>query len=333
MTTWSTDAYHRRGWAVNLDQFAAATESVVVGGPAHGCRAIDLRVAGGIDLRLLPDRGLDVGAAWFAGVPLAWCSAVGESAPLDDPRDTAWVGRFGGGLVTTCGLRNVGAPSEGHGQHGNYSHLRARDVRVERTIGPEGGARLTVSATVDEVSALGPHLRVERVLTTRSDAGGVELIDTTTNLGAGPEPAPLLYHVNVGAPLWGPGGRLELDSADVRPRDHDAEAGLRGWGEPPEPAPAASEQVFEHRVRARNGDWAVATVRNPEVGLAVEVSWDTRTLPRLHQWRHPGLGVLGIEPANCSVLGRAADREAGTLPVLDPGERRRTRLAIRVGPA
>jgi hypothetical protein len=42
------------------------------------------------------------------------------------------------------------------------------------------------------------------------------------------------------------------------------------------------------------------------------------------------MGVLGLEPANCSVLGRAADRAQGRLPVLAPGEQRRTGIAIHV---
>jgi hypothetical protein len=43
----------------------------------------------------------------------------------------------------------------------------------------------------------------------------------------------------------------------------------------------------------------------------------------------PGLGVLGIEPANCSVLGRAHDRAERRLPELAPGEERISRLEIR----
>ena len=64
-------------------------------------------------------------------------------------------------------------------------------------------------------------------------------------------------------------------------------------------------------------------VRNGPLRIAVESS-----LPRLWQWIDPALGVLGIEPANCSVLGRAHDRAEGRLPVLGPGEERVTRLAI-----
>lgn len=322
------------GPLANLDQVATATASTVVGGPAHGCRAVDLRVAGGVDLRVLPDRGLDLGAAWFAGVPLAWISAVGEAAPLDVLRDADWVTRFGGGLVTTCGLRNVGTPSEGHGQHGDIDHRRARDVEVARTRDGEAVV-LRVAGVVEEAGALGPHLRLTRAITTRSGEGRVTITDVTANLGAQPEPAPLLYHVNLGAPLWAPGARLTVDGGagapgEVVPRDDDARAGLAAWDVAPDPDPAAPEQVFEHLLGGGGGGEAAATVTNEALGIELTLRWDRATLPRLHQWRHPGQAVLGLEPANCSVRGRAHDRAEGRLPVLAPGEHRTTRLELLV---
>ena len=33
-----------------------------------------------------------------------------------------------------------------------------------------------------------------------------------------------------------------------------------------------------------------------------------------------GIHVLGIEPANCYVEGRAVERDRGSLKILDPGE-------------
>ncbi|MGH2723204.1 MAG: DUF4432 family protein [Actinomycetota bacterium] len=327
----SPGRYLEAGEAANLDQFASAALSTVVGGPAHGCRALDLRVAEGIDVRILPDRGFDVGPAWFRGVPLAWISAVGETAPIDEPSGTEWLAAFGGGLVTTCGLRNVGAPSEGHGLHGRYSHLRAGDVRVDRHL-ENGEVLLTARATLDEAEALGPHLRVERAIRTRTGTGLLEVTDVTTNLGSEPEPAPILYHVNLGVPLWSEGGRLHVDTEEVRPRDADAERGLGVWMEPAPADVGAPELVFEHRVRPGPDGWAEARVTSPPVGLALALRWDHGTLPRFHQWVLPRRGIyaLGLEPANCSVLGRAADREAGTLPMLGPGERRTTRIRIEV---
>jgi hypothetical protein len=321
--------YVRAGKVANLDQLAGATSSTVADGPARGCRALDLRVAGGIDVRILPDRGFDIGQAWFRGLPLAWISGVGESAPLTEPTGEAWREAFGGGLVTTCGLRNVGSPSEGHGLHGRFSHLPASDVRVERA-GVEGDLVLTARAVVDEIDEGGTHLRVERTVRTRTGRGRLELTDDTANLGGAAEPAPILYHVNLGVPLFDRGARLEIDSLEVLPRDADAERGLGSWMDPRLPEDGASEMVFEHRVRPNESGWGRAVLTNRSAGLRLVLQWRQAGLPRFHQWLHRGRGmyVVGLEPANCSVLGRAADRAKGDLPVLGSGERRTTEIRI-----
>jgi Domain of unknown function (DUF4432) len=285
---------------------ASAIESVAAG----GWRAIDLRAWGGLDVRLLPDRALDCGEAWFAGVPLAWISPVGESGPLDHrPQGEDWRTNWGGGLVTTCGLRNVGAPSEGYGLHGEISQLPA-DYELTR-----GDGELRVTGVVRE----GPFV-LEREWAVRARTGTVTLRDVCRNEGAEAEPAPFLYHVNLGAPLWAPGARLSLPAARVAPRDEDAAAHME-WGEPPGEA-SGRERVYEHV--EPSGEAIVA-----RDGLTVRVRWSLDTLPRVWQWVDPSLGSLGIEPANCSVLGRAHDRAEGRLPLLAPGEERVTWLEIQ----
>jgi hypothetical protein len=291
---------------------ASVIASVVADGPATGCRALDIRVSGGIDIRILPDRGFDIGAAWFRGSPLAWISAVGETGPLDHPVGADWNDAFGGGLIATCGLRNVGAASEGHGLHGTFSHLRAQEVRVER--GPDD---VVARARIVDASAIGHHLQVEREVRTAIGDGRVTLTDVTRNLGPGPEATPLLYHVNIGPPLWSDGARVEIDAAEVVPRDEDARAALGDWDRAPALEPGAPECVFEHLGATR------AAVANDD--LRLELAW---TLPRLWQWVHPAYGVLGLEPANCSVLGRAHDRAEGRLPELAPGDERRSSVTI-----
>ena len=122
---------------------------------------------------------------------------------------------------------------------------------------------------------------------------------------------------------------LELDARATRPRDADAAPYADSWGRGPGIIAGAAERVFEHEVAPSPEGWCVAHVRGG--GLELELRWDAATLPRLWQWVHPapGLGVLGLEPANCSVLGAAHDGR-GRLPELAPGEERRTRLEIRV---
>jgi len=297
---------------------ATAISSVVTNGRAAGNRAIDLRVEGGITLRLLPDRGLDAGDAWFAGLPLDWRSPVGETASVADD----WMLSFGGGLMTTCGLRNVGVPSEGHGQHGDYTFRRADVEAVERS-----GDALIVQGRIAEVAALGRHLEVERTWRTHAGQGLVQLEDVVTNHGDALEPALQLYHVNLGPPVWAEGAELALDARATLPRDADAEPYADAWQSAPALMPGAPERVFEHVVTPGRDGWCSATVRGS--GLEVMVRWDAATMPRMWQWVHPSYGVLGLEPANCSVLGAAHDRAEGRLPELAPGEERRTRLEIR----
>lgn len=311
----------------NLDAVASSTASRTDG----GWRALDLRVWDGIDVRLLPDRGLDCFGAWYRGMPLAWVSAVGERGPISGRlHDDDWLRGFGGGLVATCGLRNAGAPSEGHGLHGEISHQPARDVRVARWVDGDR-VHMSASATVAEVSALGHHLELQRTWTVSTGEGRLELVDVTRNRGREPEVAPLLYHVNLGAPVWSPGATLALDARRTIPRDA---AAVEPWDRALDVVPGARERVFEHEVGPGEDGWCSATVDSPPTGLRFLVRWEAAGLPRMHQWVHPapGIAVLGLEPANCSVLGRAADRAAGRLPVLEPGVERVTRLEVRVAP-
>jgi hypothetical protein len=281
----------------HLDQVALATER----------SAVDVHVLRGIAMRVHPRRGLDVGAAWFHGLPLAWIAPAGEGGA--DTGD--WRSAWGGGLITTCGLDNVGAPSEGIGLHGTYTFLPARDVVSECST-----SAVVVRGFVDEPRGL----RVARTIRTAVGAGRLELVDVTANGAAEPLEAPLLYHVNLGWPLWDSGARVATDAEEVRPRDGDAAP--HDWTSAPEPT-SAPERVWEHMGATS------AVVLNERVGLRVTIESD---LPRLWQWIDPAPGVyaLGIEPANCSVLGRAHDRAEGRLPFLPPGEERATRIAVTV---
>jgi hypothetical protein len=281
----------------HLDQVVLVTERP----------AIDVHVLRGITFRLHPRRGLDIGAAWFHGVPLAWIAPAGEGGADSDRWRDAW----GGGLVTTCGLDNVGAASEGIGLHGTYTFLPARDVDIERST-----EEVVVRGTVEDPRGL----RVRRTIRTVVGAGRLELVDETANTAGRPLEAPLLYHVNLGWPLWDTGARVETDADEVRPRDEDAAP--HDWRTAPEPA-EVPERVWEHVGATR------AALVNERLGLRVTIEFD---LPRLWQWVDPAPGIyaLGLEPANCSVLGRAHDRAEARLPFLRPAEERTTRIAVAV---
>lgn len=248
---------------------------------------------GDLSVDAIPSRGLDIAGARFRGERFSWESPVGHV-----PWQGDFARSFGGGLLVTCGLRNAGAPSEGQPQHGWYSSLPARDVQVEDS---------TARGRVVDAEVPGPTLELTREITLADDT--IHVTDVVHNAGTASEPAPLLYHVNL---LW---DAVEIDAQEVVPRDADAAA--QDWRE----HGAGPERVYEH-----------VGASHARVGFgALEVSV-TSSLPRLWQWIEPSYGVLGIEPANCSVLGRAHDRAEGRLPLLEPGASRTTTLTIAVAP-
>jgi hypothetical protein len=247
---------------------------------------------GELSVEVIPSRGLDLGRAQMRGEPFSWESPIGHV-----PWQGDFARSFGGGLVVTCGLRNAGAPSEGQPQHGWFSSLPARDVVVDGS---------SARGRVVDAEVPGPTLELTREITVVD--GAFRITDVVRNAGVQAEPAPLLYHVNL---LW---DDVDTDADEVVPRDDDARAG--DWRTLGPPGP---ERVYEHI--------GATEARVAYNGLRITV---TSNLPRMWQWIEPSYGVLGIEPANCSVLGRAHDRAEGRLPVLEPGEGRTTTLAISV---
>jgi hypothetical protein len=98
------------------------------------------------------------------------------------------------------------------------------------------------------------------------------------------------------------------------------------------PQAGYAEQVFFHKIISEANGFARAAVVNDTLLLAGYVHYRQKELPNLIQWKQMGAGtyVLGLEPANCLVMGRQAERERGTLQMLAPGETREMILQLGV---
>jgi galactose mutarotase-like enzyme len=129
----------------------------------------------------------------------------------------------------------------------------------------------------------------------------------------------VLYHVNLGWPLLDEGVTVEIPAAKVTPRDADAEAGFDTRYEISAPVAGFREQVFVHEGSTEG----YARVTNPKRGIQFTLRYSTETLPALFQWKMTDVGhyVLGLEPTNTpEIMGRAAARDSGRLPALQPRE-------------
>jgi hypothetical protein len=312
----------------NVHQVGGLRRVVLDDGVEKGLEAIELRTGAGLELDILPSRGLDLGAARFNGLSLCWLSASGFAHPglAESNSQGGWERAFGGGLLTTCGLSNVGGPNEDQGvqyhQHGRASASPAFEVSARgEWIGDD--YIMSVQGKTREAVLYGDKLEKTRLIRAKLGQARIELEDTVENIGSKPAALMILYHVNLGWPLIGPDSRLKAPSAGRKV--------VIGKGTPWKAMPAPDADypvgVIEHRMTPDAGGWVRLEVRSPQMRFKLAYE---KSLSRFTQWQQFGAGdyVLGLEPGNVGVMGRAAERAAATLPMLSPGEKQVFRLEM-----
>jgi hypothetical protein len=310
----------------SLAQVARVDSFVEADGPARGARRLRVVNGGGLELDVHPDRALDIGAATFDGVPLAWLSSTGIAAPeFYEPGGRGWLRTWGGGLLTTCGLDTFGPAADDEdgvaGMHGRIGAIPAHLTGAQAT-----SERVTVAGTVRQTGVFAENLLLSRRITSEVGSTSFAVEDTVTNEGSNPSPHMVLYHVNLGWPLLDEGAVVDIPHTTVRPRDPDAEEGLGHQYEIGAPVRGFREQVYIHEAAPER----YASVTNERRGLRFTLRF-SESLPAVFEWKMTATQhyALGLEPANTPEIdGRAAARAAGLLPRLEPGESARYHLSF-----
>lgn len=327
----------------DVAQIGGVRLSELADGRERGVRVADFRTGSGFNFTVHIDRALDIGAADYCGEALGWRSPAGVVGPAYyDPRGIGWVKGFPGGLLATCGLSHAGAPTVDQGQelglHGPISYMAAESVWA-------GGAwrgdtyEMFVQGRVREAHLFGPKLELNRRIWARLGESRLFVDDSVTNAGGETVPFMIIYHCNLGFPLLDEHAELIAPSTEVLPATEIARAGLERYNRFQPPEPGYQEQVFYHSLPAAADGYVTVALANHRMGvgrgLGLYIRYRQRELPRFVEWKMMGVRdyVLGLEPANCwPGLGRAGERERGTLEFLEPGETRHFSLEIGVLP-
>jgi hypothetical protein len=314
----------------DISQLAEVMPFELVDGSERGARAVTLRNAAGLEMTVLTERGMSIVHLAYRGIPLALRGSVGMPHPayFESP-GLNWLRTWPTGFLTPCGLTQVGSPcvddGEALGQHGRVASIPARSVNW----GGEWDGddyQIWVEGTVRETKIFGEDLALKRRIWMRIDSASFWIEDRVENMGHTPAPFMFLQHFNLGFPLVDSTTRLELPEHTPQARDENARPGLDSYQEFSEPVPGYKEQVFYHDLMT--GEDGMVTVRlvNPAfdngLGLGVSLRYKKSDYPILVEWKMMGEGlyVVGVEPSNCHVQGRCAERERGTLIMLEPGE-------------
>jgi hypothetical protein len=320
----------------DLSQVAGIRMMTLADGSERGVRIADVRTGSGLRFQVTLDRGMDISLADYRGVPLAFRTPAGDVHPSRfEPEGRGWLRTFPGGLMTGCGMTSAGAACrDGEadlGLHGRLSHLQASGVSAaERWEGDE--CVFLISGSLRETTMFGENLLLRRSIESPLGSSSLTIRDMVLNEGFARSPLMMLYHINVGWPIVDEGTRLLLSGATTVPRDAAAQRGLAEARICSAPVPACAEQVFYHDCAADERGYSTAMLENDLLRLGLYVRFRRKELNRLAQWKMMGEAeyVMGIEPANCGVAGREAERRAGTLRFLDPGEECRFEVQIGV---
>lgn len=325
-------------YVADMGQLAGLRPVAYQDGPEAGVRALEVRTGAGLSFTILADRGMDVGLAEIDGVPLSFMTGVGYAHPAYfSAAGLDWLRTFPGGLFVTGGLDTFGHPSSDAGAdfglHGRATALAARGLAWDADW--EGDEYvLRARGRMTQVSMHGEHLRLTREIVARLGENRFTLHDVVENLGGRPEPHMILYHFNVGFPLLDEGSELEVQSRRVEGLDERSRAVEARAHQVHGPVFGFEEEVLVHDVEPDPTGWVAARVVNRGFeggrGLALTIRYRKEELPYLWQWRNlrERAYVMGIEPGNAHMRGRAYNREQGTLPILEPGERREYHLEV-----
>jgi hypothetical protein len=322
----------------NIHQIAGAQLFEFRSGKAKGASGLRVRNGLGLDFTILPENGLDIFDIYHRGTPLSWISSQGVVCNQHfDERGTGWLKSFAGGMLVTCGLRNVGPPvqenGENFGLHGNYTSLPAENLMINESWN-DNHFHIEVSGKVSESRVFGAKLVNYRSISVSSRNNVISIKDRIVNEGFEPEPLMILYHFNWGSPLFGPDSKLNLNpvSTELRDKDADSDSDSNSWNSFLSPQAQFEEQVYLHHLKQNSEGRSGYELFNSNINMGVHVEWDHAALPCFTQWLMCGEGeyVLGLEPGNCFPNGREKERNNNRLEVLPSFAEKEISLTVEV---
>ena len=315
----------------DISQVAGARRAELTEGNERGAGLIEVFNASGLCFSLLPGRALDIASAHYKGMSLCFRSKTGDVGPaFYEPAGYDWMRGSFMGLLTTCGLTFVGHP-EVDPEEENTELGLAKDVSA-RGVWEGDDYVIRVGGRMREHAMFGHCLEMTREISTVLGEKTIRIHDRVENLGVDPAPLMVVYHTNPGWPLLDRGARMLINSKKSTEWTRDREVAPEDYCKIGGPRAKAHDDVYVLRPAADRRGMAHVGLVNDRLGLGLTWTFPRRELPILTQWQHfhKGTYVTGLEPGNCSVLGRAWNRNHGTLEYLAPGATRNFHLQLGV---
>jgi galactose mutarotase-like enzyme len=325
----------------DIEQIAQITSMELKEGDASGVRALDVRNGSGLRFLVVTDRGLDITTAEFNGIPLTIRFHPGEMRPnFHEDLPLAFIKSWAGGLVTTCGLTQVGDPGkdgiENLVQHGDFTHISAKNVQYDG-LWEDDEYRLQIRGRITDGALFYPSMELRRKITTYLGSNKFLIEDEVENVGYRKAPFMLMYHCNFGFPLIDTSSEIFMKSNSVEVKDDCPAGDADDWNKITEPQRDYDNRVYYHDVEPDSDGYCRMGIINNNIfdgkKLKLTMKYKKEQMPIVTEWKRMDAGeyVIGLEPGNCHSEGRIKEREVfKTLKYLEPGEIRNFELDFEV---
>lgn len=269
----------------DISQIGGVRDITFNDGKRKGVRGIEVNT-GNLCFVILPDRCMDIAQAKYKGQSISWISKTDITSPAYYEKDgLGFLRGFFGGLVTTCGLKNIGRPFGEMGLHGRIGNVPAENVSIFSDWVDDEYV-MKISGQMRESVVFGENLVIKRTITTKLFSDEFILEDTVVNEGFTDEEIALCYHCNFGYPLVRENAKILNVPDDIS----TITAPKHGYKEECIEVPQKGDMVT---VGIDNGD------------IRALLTYKTLSLPDFLVWRMLGESeyVIGLEPRTTCLGG------------------------------
>ncbi|MBS5521478.1 MAG: aldose 1-epimerase family protein [Clostridiales bacterium] len=339
----------------NVQQLMSVRPVVYREGRAGGLEAYEVK-NDRLSFSVMAGKCLDIAEVNFNGYNMSFLSKPGLAGRNHyDTHGQEAQRSIMGGMLFTCGLENICAPCTVDGKdypmHGRIRTTPAEHVGAQLIWDEEGCTRekaqapgakdssrgtaapckIRICGEMREGELFGENMVLRRCIETRFGEPEIVIKDRITNEGFRQETMMLLYHFNAGYPFLNESCEIILPTAKVTPRDEAAKANMHLWNKMEPPKDNAPERVYLHELAADENGNTFAAVINEALGIGLRIGFNKKYLPYFMQWKSIASGdyVIGLEPANSSVLGKEYHLKRGDLHTLEPFETEEIELRLR----
>ncbi len=320
----------------DLSQICGTRAYQLSEGKSKGMRAIDIKTGGGLSYTVLPDRGLDIAWAEYKGIPISFISKSGIASPQYFCTDkSVWGESFYGGLLTTCGLMQVGNgcvyKQRKYNAHGKISNIACEKEGIIHEW-EKDELIMGVKGIMNESLLYRENLQLRRTITSKLGENKIHINDVVENNGFQREPLMMLYHINFGYPFLGEDTFLDIPSEDIIPVGDTKQEDTQEYDRFHQPKANYSSKVFHHKLKGDREGNVCCKIINNKFNFGVSIEFNNKQLWNFTQWKNLCQGdfVVGLEPCNNYGMGIENEEQNGSLEYIEPGESREFNVIIGI---